>query len=187
MRTFQYQSLSIGLHLAVLGFGFFMGRTIVPPAFEPPPKRSTPLYLPRARIPRAKKSRPSGGANSALLRARRGTPPPRAARTFIPPVAVPQPKLPLPMSVDFDVPLLIQSSAAGDLLSRFDTGSFGTGGSAGIGNRGCCGGIGEDVGSPGLDVHAGTGSITPPRLIHKVEPEFSEEARKAKFQGTVIL
>ena len=29
--------------------------------------------------------------------------------------------------------------------------------------------------------------ITPPRLIRKQEPEYSEEARKAKWQGTVLL
>jgi TonB family protein len=38
-----------------------------------------------------------------------------------------------------------------------------------------------------LDVQALNSPITPPRLIYKVEPEFSEEARKAKFQGTVVL
>lgn len=29
--------------------------------------------------------------------------------------------------------------------------------------------------------------MIPPKLIYKIEPEFSEEARKAKFQGTVVL
>ncbi len=29
--------------------------------------------------------------------------------------------------------------------------------------------------------------MTPPQLIYKVEPEFSEEARKAKHQGVVVL
>ena len=29
--------------------------------------------------------------------------------------------------------------------------------------------------------------MTAPTLISKVEPEYSEEARKAKFQGTVVL
>jgi len=31
------------------------------------------------------------------------------------------------------------------------------------------------------------GGVTAPTLIYKVEPEYSEEARKAKFQGTVVL
>ena len=188
MRTVQSQSLSIGLHLAVLGFGFLIGsRTILPPVFEPPPKRSTPLYLPPARIALVKKTQSSGGASAAVLPARQGSPPPKAARTFIPPIANSPPKLALPISIDFDVPVLIHASNTGDPLSRFDTGSFGKGGHEGIGNDGCCGGIGQNIGGPGLDVQATTGSMTPPRLIYKVEPEFSEEARKAKFQGTVIL
>jgi TonB family protein len=29
--------------------------------------------------------------------------------------------------------------------------------------------------------------MTPPRLLYRVEPEFSEEARKAKYQGVVVL
>jgi periplasmic protein TonB len=31
------------------------------------------------------------------------------------------------------------------------------------------------------------GGVTAPQLLYKVEPEYSEEARKAKFQGTVVL
>ena len=31
------------------------------------------------------------------------------------------------------------------------------------------------------------GGVSAPQLVFKVEPEYSEEARKAKFQGTVVL
>ena len=31
------------------------------------------------------------------------------------------------------------------------------------------------------------GGVTAPSLLHKIEPEYSEEARKAKYQGTVLL
>ncbi len=31
------------------------------------------------------------------------------------------------------------------------------------------------------------GGVSPPSIIYKVEPEYSEEARKAKFQGSVLL
>ena len=52
---------------------------------------------------------------------------------------------------------------------------------------GCCGGIGDSTsGTPGSSVYRGRG-VTPPQLIYKVEPEFSEEARKAKHQGVVLL
>jgi periplasmic protein TonB len=76
----------------------------------------------------------------------------------------------------------------GDPLSRVDSNSFGKGGRDGIGEDGCCRGIGPgQQGPPGLGARAITAITTPPKLIYKIEPEFSEEARKAKFQGTVIL
>ena len=31
------------------------------------------------------------------------------------------------------------------------------------------------------------GGVAPPRCIKQTEPEFSEEARKAKHQGTVVV
>jgi protein TonB len=31
------------------------------------------------------------------------------------------------------------------------------------------------------------GGVSAPVLVSKVEPEYSEEARKAKYQGTVLL
>ena len=46
------------------------------------------------------------------------------------------------------------------------------------------GGIGLGVGGGVFRVGGG---VTAPSLIYKVEPEYSEEARKAKYQGTVLL
>ena len=31
------------------------------------------------------------------------------------------------------------------------------------------------------------GGVTAPTVIHRVEPQYSEEARKARYQGTVVL
>ena len=58
--------------------------------------------------------------------------------------------------------------------------------------RGCCGGAGDHRrvrsgwGRDGRTVRF-VGSASAPVLFWKTEPEYSEEARKAKVQGTVIL
>jgi len=119
--------------------------------------------------------------------ARRGAAPPRSNRTFIPPPLNSGPKLPVQASISFDAPVLLASDIMGDPLSRVDASSLGLRRGSGIGDAGCCGGIGPGHGPTELDVRAISGEMIPPKLIYKIEPEFSEEARKAKYQGTVIL
>jgi TonB family protein len=61
----------------------------------------------------------------------------------------------------------------------------GEGGGVGSGNgRGV--GPGENMGVGGGVYRSGRG-VTPPRPIYSPDPEFSEEARKAKYQGTCTL
>ena len=60
----------------------------------------------------------------------------------------------------------------------------GSGGGYGSG-RGRGYGPGNDYGSGGGK--AGIGHITTPKLIYSPDPEFSEEARKAKYQGVVVM
>ncbi len=89
--------------------------------------------------------------------------------------------------INFEPPAIIQvSSIVGDPYGKLGGTSLGTGGVGSIGKSGCCGGIGDQQG--GRDISGSGGHpVIPPKLIYKVEPEFSEEARKAKFQGTVII
>lgn len=129
-----------------------------------------------------------GGSNQTLLPARHGAPPPTARNTFIPPKSVSDPKLPMMITVAFDSPTVeIDASNIGDPYSKLGVGALGSRGVNGIGDRGCCKGIGDgDKGTPGITSGSGH-RITPPQLIYKVEPEFSEDARKAKYSGVVIL
>jgi TonB family protein len=83
----------------------------------------------------------------------------------------------------------------GDPMSHAVLPSNGTGSGGGIGS-GSGGGVGSGKG-PGFCPGEGGGTgggvfrmgsgASPPRAIYSPEPEFSEEARKAKYQGVCTL
>ncbi len=85
----------------------------------------------------------------------------------------------------------------GDPMSRLPSGppSNGTGSGGGIGS-GSGGGVGVGTG-PGVGEGRGGGTgggvfrvgggVSAPKAIYQPEPEYSEEARKAKYQGTCVL
>jgi TonB family protein len=138
-----------------------------------------------------------GGGNHDPLPASNGSPPRASLETQIvaPSVIVPKemPKHPMEATVmvapDVKFPV---SSRIGDPSSPFSKWlSDGPGGPAGIG-PGCCGGIGPGSGPyvgegpPGIHPASRNG-VTMPEAIYSPEPSFSDEARKAKFQGIVLL
>jgi protein TonB len=66
-------------------------------------------------------------------------------------------------------------------------GGIGTGTGGGVGS-GRGGGVGPGSGGGiGGGVFRVGGGVSAPRLTRKVEPEYSEEARKAKYSGVVVL
>ena len=91
---------------------------------------------------------------------------------------------------------LPQFGVVGDPLSNvFGPPSNGIGSGGGIGS-GSGGGVGSGRGpgvGPGWGGGIGGGAyrvgggVTAPRVIYSPDPDFSEEARKARFQGTVVL
>jgi TonB family protein len=83
----------------------------------------------------------------------------------------------------------------GDPLAKFGPPSNGPGSGGGIG-YGKGGGVGSGSGAGygpgegggyGGGVYRIGGGVSQPSLLFKIEPEYSEEARKAKYQGTVTL
>ena len=107
------------------------------------------------------------------------------------------PKLPVDPSVLGPPQIqLPQLAAVGDPLSKImGPPSNGIGSNGGIGS-GCCGGVGPGHGrgvGPGEEAGIGGGlyrvggGVSAPRAIFQPDPEYSEEARKAKYQGTVTL
>jgi TonB family protein len=66
-------------------------------------------------------------------------------------------------------------------------GGFGTGNDGGVGS-GNGGGVGAGLGGGyGGGVFRVGGGVSAPRVIYKLDPEYSTEARQAKYQGTVVL
>jgi protein TonB len=140
-----------------------------------------------------------GGGERSLSRASRGRLPRLARRQFTPPSATPrevhavlviEPALVAPPDIHLLQPALLR---IGDPFGRDVPASSGpgSGGGIGAGNNGGIGdhrgpGFGTDDGG-GIGGTANGGGITAPAVLYRVDPEFSEEARKAKYQGTVVL
>ena len=142
-----------------------------------------------------------GGGDRSPLPASKGRAPRPAPRQFTPPMAVvnnPNPKLVMEptLVIQSDVKLPnVNMAQYGDPLGKVGPPSNGPGSGGGIGS-GSGGGIGPGRGpgfGPGEGGNIGGGvfkvggGVSSPALVYKIEPEYSEEARKAKFQGTVIL
>jgi periplasmic protein TonB len=141
--------------------------------------------------------RGGGGTGDKLAASRGALPKMTLEDQLTPPEAVPSnldPKLPEPPSVmalsDVKLPQLAQ---LGDPLSAVEgPPSNGPGTRGGIGS-GCCGGVGPKN-TPGFGPYdegnvfrPGRGGVTPPRPIYDPDPEYSDAARKAKYQGSVLL
>lgn len=140
-----------------------------------------------------------GGGDRDKLEASRGSAPKFAREQVAPPVVVlrsPQPRLPVEATVIGPPRLTLpQTGQTGDPMGAILTASNGPGFGGGVGN-GEGGGIGTGHG-PGVGpgwgggygggVYRVGGGVSAPRALYDPDPEYSEEARKAKYQGTVLL
>jgi protein TonB len=139
-----------------------------------------------------------GGGNHDRLPASNGSLPPSSLEMQIVPPTVIVPKEPPKLvatptvmdAPDVKLPPDVQVGDPSSLFSKWR--SDGTGGPGGIGDTGCCDGVGNSVGPhagdgpPGIHI-AGRNGVTVPQAIYSPEPSFSDEARRAKFQGIVVL
>jgi periplasmic protein TonB len=141
-----------------------------------------------------------GGGDRDKLAASKGALPRFAREQITPPAVVVRnedPKLAVePTVVAPPLLQLPQTGVLGDPLSAvLGPPSNGPGFGGGIGS-GSGGGVGSGTG-PGVGPGSGGGigggvyrvggGVSAPRAIYSPDPEYSEEARKAKFQGTVVV
>lgn len=195
---------SLAIHAGVIAFLFLLGLN---PTIQKVVKEQVSLIAPDLSPykPAPPKKNAMGGGGGGGDRSptppSKGRLPKLAMKQFVPPAAVvhnPDPKLvmepTLVIQPDANIPKL-DMAQYGDPLAKSGIPSNGPGSGAGIGT-GSGGGVGPGRGAgfgPGSGGNFGGGAyrigggVSAPSVIYKVEPEYSEEARKAKFQGTVVL
>jgi len=195
--------ISSGVNIAILLIAlFFVGRKIVQTI--KPPLNATPLEVEAWKGPQANKAAGGGGGGGdhSLVDASKGKLPPREPEPKVPPQVqtLDKPKLAMEAAInvqnDFKLPdnpnlpnIGVKNSANVKLASN------GQGGGGGIGT-GYGGGIGSGSGNgygSGTGGNAGGGlykiggGVSAPVLIYHVDAEFSDEARKQKYQGLCLV
>jgi TonB family protein len=196
--------MSVGIHIVVItlllltggavakktGMDKVIGNLVMP--VDIAPYQSKPL---------AKMGGGGGGGDRSLTPASKGKLPKFSTEQYTPPMAVVRavdPKLEMDPTLLGPPDLKLPSpnmSVWGDPNGVNGPPSNGTGSGGGIGS-GNGGGVGSGSGGgygPGSGGGFGGGAfrvgggVSPPVPIYKVEPEFTEAARKAKYQGTVLV
>ncbi|MDP9158854.1 MAG: energy transducer TonB [Acidobacteriota bacterium] len=172
------------------------------------PKEVVTLIAPSEDIPVMEPSKKvvaggGGGGDRDKFQAPKGKLPKLAMVQITPPAMVVRndhPKLTVEPTVVVPPQVKMASNSLptiGDPMSHLPSGppSNGTGSGSGIGS-GAGGGVGVGTG-PGVGEGRGGGTgggvfrvgggVSAPRALSTPDPEYSEEARKAKFQGTCVL
>jgi protein TonB len=202
------QVISIGLHIGLIAL-------LVIPLFTHLSTRATeaknkvditPLDISDyvAKLPACNKKAGGGGGGGdrSITPPTKGRAPKFAYTQFTPPEATlknPAPKLPMDPTLLGPPDLKLANpplTNMGDPLAATVNNSGGPGGGGGIGT-GISGGIGsgngaglgpgETAGTGGGAFRAGVNGVGRPECIFCPDPEYSDEARKAKYQGTVLL
>ena len=149
-------------------------------------------YLPKL-APAAKKAGGGGGQRNPTP-AVRGQAPKFSWTQFSKPLAKPPENARLQMNPtlignpDLKVPNITAQNWGDPLSKILDGDSLGNGSGNGIGSGNGNGlGPGQQYGTGGGFPNAGTGGYGSPACLYCPQPQFSDEAVKAKYQGTVLL
>lgn len=187
--------VSLTVHAALIALLLTISNEVSKPSSQPQ-LVVTPLTAPVLKI-QTTRATGGGGGEHATLPATAGHPPKIALKQFVPPTVQvnPNPKLVIEPTIEGPPDLRVDNSLQniGDPLSGFNNGNGGIGGPFGVGN-GTGKGIGDKSGNSVGDGDGSTGKVytagkgvTAPVLIHSVDPEFSDEARRAKLSGIVLI
>jgi TonB family protein len=184
--------LSLALHF-VAALALFFTASFLAPRIAP--IVATPFDKVVLRLPHLMTQKAGGSGDHSPLPPQKGKlPDPPVRKIFMPPVAQirnENPKLVVEQALLNAPEISISADQLGDPFSngKFPSGGPGTSGGIGKGAGGLYGdefGPGK-FGRPPADASPRVKLTRKPQLLFSVDPEYSEEARKARFQGTVVL
>ena len=192
-------STTMNLLLAIIVL-FFVGKKVIE---EVKPTLLTPIQIGDFKAPKDTKMAGGGGGGGdrSILQASKGKLPQIAKQPVVPPQVqtFDKPKIPMPAAIDVQknitlpdnpqMPVIGMKSSANVVLSN----GTGSGGGMGSGSGGGLGSGSGDGYGPGSGGNTGGGlyqiggRVSAPVALNTVEAEFSDEARRAKYQGVVLI
>jgi len=161
------------------------------------------LWQPKTTKPGISNGGGGGGGDHSIVDPIKGKLPKIEKNPIVPPQVqtIEHPLLPMQAAIDVqktitlpDNPMLpnigVTHSANVTLASNGSGsgGGMGSGSGGGLGSgRGNGYGPGSGGGAGGGLYRVGTGGVSAPQVLHSVDPEFSDEARRAKYQGLCLI
>jgi TonB family protein len=203
-RDRKSKVVSFVIHSLVIAVVLWWGLTAHSPVLQTTTMEVTPMHFtlydpPPVVMPVAKVAGGGGGGGAhQVIEPTRGHLPKIARIQTLPPqiVRVSNPKLAVEPTMQVNMPVNTSMPNLGMNQSpQIALASQGNGGGSGFGH-GLGGGIGASQGSGagagtgggyGGGIMSVGGGVSAPALIHSVEPEFTEQARQANYQGTVSI
>jgi protein TonB len=195
--------ISSTLNLAILALVlFFVGKKVIETV--KPSLITTPIDVGDFKAPKDLKMAGGGGGGGdrSIVQASKGKLPQIADKPIVPPQVqtFDKPKIPVPPTLDVQKNITLPDNPTMPILGMKESAnvtlaSNGTGSGAGIGT-GSGGGLGSGSGDgygPGSGGNTGGGvyqiggRVSPPVALNTVEAEFSDEARRAKYQGVCLI
>jgi periplasmic protein TonB len=189
-RSYRSTAWAVGAHALVILLIVYLVKTHVRFAAPVKTMQVTDLAVPPQAPPKAN-AMGGGGGQRGPTPVTKGTPPKFAETQIVPPKAPPmiEPKIHIEPTIEVqkDVKMASSIPQIGVASSPLVGMSMGNGSGTGLGSgngSGLGAGLGGNTGGGPRRIGGG---VSAPVVIYSVDPEFSEEARKAKAAGNVMV
>jgi TonB family protein len=195
--------ISSTLNIAILLLAIWLGIRVVHNIVSPP-VQATNIDVGVYNAPKSenKAGGGGGGGDRSIIEANKGKLPVKMKDPITPPQpqTLEKPKLPelaainvqknIQLPDNMNMPMIGMHTSANVTIASAGSGNgagMGTGHGGGLGAGGGNGYGPGDGGNTGGGLYQVGGRVSSPELIHSVEAEFSDEARRAKYQGVCMI